>query len=78
MSRATIGNHANAAGIGANAAGIGDNSAEIGDNSAEIGDDAAGIVDIAAKVSDHMLNFVLNGDWSNSVPGREIPDLFVT
>ena len=40
-------------------AGIGDNSAEIGDNSAEIGDDAAGIV---------------NGDWSNSVLGRQFPN----
>ena len=23
---------------------------------------------------DHMLNSVLNGDWSNSVPGRKIPE----
>ena len=37
----------------------------------KIGDDAAGIVDIAAKVI--MLNSVLNGDWSNSVPGRQFP-----
>ena len=70
-SRATIG-------VRANAAGMGDNSAEIGDNSAEIGDDAAGIVFTPlACESDHMLNSVLNGDWSNSVPGREIPDLLV-
>ena len=27
------------------------------------------------RKSDHMLNSVLNGDWSNAVPGREIPDL---
>ena len=40
-------------------AGIGDNSAEIGVNSAGTGDDAAGIV---------------NGDWSNSVPGRQFPN----
>ena len=51
------------------------NAAGIGDNSAEIGDDAAGIVDIAANViGDPMLNSVLNGDWSNSVAGRQIPD----
>ena len=23
---------------------------------------------------DHMLNFILNGDWSNSVPRRQIPE----
>ena len=46
---------------------------QIGDNSAEIGDCAAGIVDIAANVIP-MLNSVLNGDWSNSVPGRKIPE----
>ena len=34
-------------------------TAGIGDNSAEIGDDAAGIV---------------NGDWSNSVPGGQFPN----
>ena len=46
----------------------------IGDNSAEIGDDAAGTVDIAAKCKrDPMLNSVLNGEWSNYVAGRQIP-----
>ena len=47
-----------------NAAGIGDNSSGIGDNSSEIGDGGR----------DSMLNFVLNVDWSNSVPGRKIPE----
>ena len=61
-----------AAGISDNAEGLGDNGAGIGDNSAEISDDAAGIVDITAKVIP-MLNSVLNGDWSNSVPGRQFP-----
>ena len=43
-----------------------DNAAGIGDNSAEIGD--------AAGICDAMLNSNLNGDWSNSVPGRQIPE----
>ena len=49
-----------------------DHTAGIGNNSAEIGDDAAGILYIAAR-SDTMLNSVLNGDWSNSLPGRQFP-----
>ena len=52
-----------------------DNAAGIGDNSAEIGDDAAGIIDIAkSRKCDPMINSVQNGDWSNSVPGRQIPE----
>ena len=40
-----------------------DNAEGIGNNSTEICDDAAG-------ESDPMLNCLLNGDWSNNVPGR--------
>ena len=55
-----------------------DNGAGIGDNSAKISDDTAGIVDIATKVkSDPMLNSIMNGDWSNSVPGRQITKWFL-
>ena len=71
--------------IGDNSAEIGDNSAEIGDNSAEIGDGIlpqtwryATFVDIATNQYRHkrdpMLNSAPNGDWSNSVPGRKIPE----
>ena len=44
------------------------NVAGVGNNSAEIGDDAAGS---SPSQNDTMLNSVLNGDWSNSVPGRQ-------
>ena len=47
-----------------------DNSAEIGDNSAEIGDGDRRY----RRERDPMLNSVPNGDWSNSVPGRKIPE----
>ena len=50
-----------------------DNAVGIGNNSAEIGDGTAGIVGISANVL-AMLNSILNGDWSNSVPGRKIPE----
>ena len=42
-----------------------DNDAGIGDNSGEIGNNSI-----------LMLNSILNGDWSNSVPGsgRQIPE----
>ena len=57
-----------------NAAGIGDNSSEIGDNYAEIGDNAAARRDRRyRRESDPIINSVLNGDWSNSVPGRQFP-----
>ena len=49
------------------------NSAGISDNSTEISDDATEIVDISANVIT-MLNSVLNVDWINSVPGRQIPE----
>ena len=48
-----------------------DNAAGIGDNSSEIGDDAEG--SSILRESDPMLNSILNGDWSNSVPGRQFP-----
>ena len=58
-----------------NAAGIGDNSTGIGDNSAEIGDDAAACRERRYHCeSDPMLNSILKGDWSNSVPGGQIPE----
>ena len=44
----------------------------IGDNSAKIVDGAAGIADIAAYVI--PCKTVVNGGWSNSVPGRQIPE----
>ena len=79
--RSSQGSH-NATGIGDNSAEIGDNSAEIGDNSAEIGDSSAEIGDDAAVIVDNAANvipipkpnFILNWDWSNSVPGRQIPE----
>ena len=67
MSRATIGDRA-----AADRLRDCDNSAGIGDNSAEIGDGAAGI----GRERDPMLNSILNGDWSNSVPGRKISEGF--
>ena len=48
-----------------------DNSAGIGNNSAEIGDEWRDRR--YRRERDPMLNSVLNGDWSNSVPGRQIP-----
>ena len=52
-----------------------DNTAGIGDNSAEISDDAAGLRDRRYhRERDPMVNSILNGDWSNSVPGRQILD----
>ena len=53
-----------------------DNAAVIGDNSAEIEDGAAGAGRDRRYLHerDPMLNSVLNGDWSNSVPGRQIPE----
>ena len=51
-----------------------DNAAGIGDNSAEIGNDAIARRDRRYRSkSNPMLNSVLNGDWSNSVTGREVP-----
>ena len=64
-----------------------DNAAGIGDNSAGIGNNSAKICDKLRKnrrwrrrdrryrrERDPMLNSILNGDWSNSVPGRQIPE----
>ena len=47
-----------------------DNAAGIGDNSAEIG----GRDRLYCREHDPMLNSILNGDWSYSVPGRQIPE----
>ena len=41
-------------------------------NATEICDNAAGIGDNTAKVSPLLIS-VLNGDWSNSVPGGQFP-----
>ena len=49
-----------------------DNAAGIGDNSEEIGDKRRD-----RRYSSEcypMLNSSLNRDWSNSVPGRQIPE----
>ena len=54
--------------IGDRAATDRDNAAGIGKNSAEIGDGRY------RRERDPMLNSILNGDWSNSVPGRKIPE----
>ena len=75
VSRATISDWAAAdshiAADSHNAAWIGDNATGIGDNAAGIGGNAAGIGDNSK--SGPMLNYVLNRDWSNSVPGRQFP-----
>ena len=56
-----------------NAAGIGVNSAEIGDNSRR--NRRWPRRDCRYRHErDPMLSSVLNGDWSNSVPGRKIPE----
>ena len=66
-------------GVGAAASGIGDNSAEFGNNSAE-----SAITPQNRqwrrrdrryrRERDPMLNSVMNGEWSNSVLGSQIPD----
>ena len=76
-SHATIGVAALATARPPIASGIGDNSAEIEDNSAEIGNNSVKISDDSAEIGDRrerdpMLNSLLNGDWSNSVPGRQV------
>ena len=48
------------------------------DNSAAIGDSNKLVIvyrdRLYRRERDPMLNSILNGDWSNSVPGRKIPE----
>ena len=59
-----------------NAAGIGDNSSEIGNIPQKSAMAPQG--SWYRRERDLMLNSVLNGDWSNSDPGRQIPQGTIT